>query len=369
MPANVPFLDLSRATEPLLPELNEAAARVLRHGAYIDGPEVVQLERELTAYAGSGDCISCSSGTVALTMVLMALNIGVGDEVIVPAYTFAASLEPILLLGATPVLADIEPGTCLVSQESIESLVTTRTRAIIAVSLYGQTPDFVALETLASRHGLYLIEDAAQSFGASLSDRRSGSFGHAGFTSFYPTKPLAGCGDGGAVLTRDATLATRLRQIRNHGQSDKYRHVRLGINGRLDTLSCAMLLVKLANFPAHLAQRRQLADWYSSALADVLPIDALPRTIPGAISAQALYCVSLDNREAIREKMAEAGIGTAVHYPMPLHQQPAFADRCRWNDLSNAEAAARRGLCLPLFPGLTGQEQRQVIDSLRSALK
>jgi UDP-2-acetamido-2-deoxy-ribo-hexuluronate aminotransferase len=287
--------------------------------------------------------------------------------VIVPAYTFAASVEAILLVGATAVLADIEPGTCLVGCETVEGLITPRTRAIIAVSLYGQTPDFPALEALASRHGLFLIEDAAQSFGASLDGRRSGSFGHVSCTSFYPTKPLGGCGDGGAVLTRDPALAATLRQIRNHGQSGKYRHVRLGCNGRLDTLSCAILLVKLAHFPSHLARRQQLAAQYTRALADALPIDALPRIVPGAVSAQALYCISMDDRDAIRDRLLNAGIATAVHYPLPLHRQPAFAERCRWNELPNAEAAARRGLCLPLFPGLSDQQQLRVIESLIAA--
>jgi UDP-2-acetamido-2-deoxy-ribo-hexuluronate aminotransferase len=367
MSASVPFLDLSIAERPLLPELLSATEQVLRHGAYVSGPEVGQLEQALAAYVGVNECVSCSSGTTALLMALIALDIGPGDEVIVPAYTFAAPLEVVLLRGATPVLADIEPATCLIDVTSATQLIGPRTKAIIAVSLYGQPADFTALESLAEKNGLYLIEDAAQSFGAQSDGRRSGAFGHLSCTSFYPTKPLGGCGDGGAVLTRDPALASVLRQIRDHGQAEKYQHTRLGLNGRLDTLSCAALLVKLRHFPAQLARREQLAARYATALARILPGDCLPRTRPGASSSHALYCIAIDERDAVRERLALAGIGTAVHYPTPLHRQPAFADSVRWTRLAESERAAQRGLCLPLFPGLTDQQQDRVMAALAAA--
>lgn len=364
MPSSIPFVDLSTSNLPLLPELAAASERVLRHGAFISGPEVELLESALCEYVGVGNCISCSSGTTALLMALMALDIGPGDEVILPAYTFAAPAEAVLLSGAKPVFADIEPGSCLISPNSVESLLTARTRAVIAVSLYGQPADFNALEALAERHAVYLIEDAAQSFGGRLDDRRSGSFGHVSCTSFYPTKPLGGCGDGGAVLTRDASLAASLRQIRDHGQSGKYHHARLGLNGRLDTLSCAALLVKLKHFPGHLARRQQLAARYSDALRLFLPEASLPSALPGARSSQALYCIAIDERDRLSERLSAAGIGTAVHYPSPLHQQPAFAGKARWADLAQSERASKRGLCLPLHSGLTDEQQERVIAAL-----
>lgn len=368
MPDSVPFLDLSMDRAPFYSELLAASAQVLAHGQYIGGPEVARLEAALARYVGVPECLSCSSGTTALLMALIALEVGPGDEVIVPAYTFAAPVEAILLRGATPVLADIDPVTCLVSIESVENLLGPRTRAIIAVSLYGQPADFTRLEPLAARHGVHLIEDAAQSFGGSLDGRRSGGFGDIACTSFYPTKPLGGCGDGGALFTRDPALAAKLRQVRDHGQSSKYHHVRLGLNGRLDTIACANLLIKLAHFPAHLERRQELARRYDSALAKFLPASSLPRVQPAASSSHALYCISLEERDLVRERLTASGIGTAIHYPSPLHQQPAFAKACRWQDLGHSEAAARRGLCLPLFPGLTDAGQDRVVARLEAAV-
>lgn len=368
MSAEVPFLDLHSIHAALLPELMAASERVYRHGRFIAGPEVEHLEAALATHVGVPHCVTSSSGTTALLMSLMAVGVGPGDEVIVPAYTFAAPVEVILLLGAIPVLADIETGTCTVSLDSVTSLVTSRTRAIIAVSLYGQAADLVALETLARDHGIALIEDGAQSFGARLAGRHSGAFGDAGCTSFYPSKPLGGCGDGGAIFTRDDDLAQRLRSIRDHGQAGKYRHVRLGLNARLDTLSCAALLVKLAHFPTHLAQRQAVARRYDAALAAIRP-SATPLIRPDAQSAYALYCLDLDDRERVREHLAQAGIATAVHYETPLHRQPAFAARCRWTDLSMTERAARRGLCLPLHPALGESQQDRVITALGEVLR
>ena len=369
MSADIPFVDLNSVHAPLLPALMAASERVYRHGRFVDGPEVAQLERALAEHVGVAHCVTCASGTMALQLSLMALGIGPGDEVIVPAYTFAAPVEAILLAGATPVLADIEADTCTIAVASAQALITPKTRAIIAVSLYGQTADLVALETLARAHDIALIEDGAQSFGARLHGRSSGSFGDLGCTSFYPSKPLGGCGDGGAVFTRDDTLATRLRSLRNHGQDGRYRHTQLGLNARLDTLACAALLVKFSHFPAHLARREALARRYDAALAGIVAADDLPRLRPHARSAHALYCVHLDARERVRDALAHAGIATDIHYPAPLHRQPAFAARCRWHDLTHSERAARRGLCLPLYPSLEDAQQDRVVAALTDTMR
>jgi UDP-2-acetamido-2-deoxy-ribo-hexuluronate aminotransferase len=368
MSVEVPFLDLQPIHSQLLPELMAASERVYRHGRFIGGAEVDLLEQTLAEYVGVPHCVTCSSGTMALTLSLMALGIAPGDEVIVPAYTFAAPVEAVLLLGATPVLADIDVDTCTLSVESAQALITSRTRAIIAVSLYGQPADLVALEALVRAHGIALIEDGAQSFGGRLHGRRSGAFGDLGCTSFYPSKPLGGCGDGGAVFTRDDDLARLLRSLRDHGQAGKYHHVRLGLNARLDTLSCAALLVKFTHFPTHLSRRAMLARRYDAALASILPTAAL-RVRSHAESAYALYCLQLDDRDHVCDRLADAGIATAVHYPTPLHLQPAFATRCRWADLSVAERAARRGLCLPLYPALDETRQDTVIATLDTIMR
>ncbi|GAB3349023.1 DegT/DnrJ/EryC1/StrS family aminotransferase [Lysobacter tyrosinilyticus] len=364
MSPELPFFDASALHAPLLQELQEAAARVHGHGRYIGGPEVAELEARLGDEVGA-HCVTCSSGTMALCMALMALGVGAGDEVIVPAYTFAAPVEAVLLLGAIPVLADIEADTCILSATAATAAITPRTRAIIAVSLYGQPADFDALQELAHRHGIALIEDAAQSYGASLHGVPSGRFGDVACTSFFPTKPLGGCGDGGAIFTRDATLAAVLREIRDHGQSVKYVHVRLGLNGRLDTLSCAALLVKHAYFQRDLARRRELAARY-----DLLLPSGLPRLRQraGVLSAWALYAIRSPQRDRLRDALAAAGVQTAVHYPLPLHRQPAFATACRWLDLHESERAARELLCLPLHAGLADAEQDRVIDALAEAV-
>src|SRR6478736_5418994 len=367
MSAEVLMFDAAAVHAPLQPELEAACARVLRHGRFILGPEVTQLESQLAGFVGVEHCISCSSGTMALQMALMALGIGPGDEVIVPTFTFAAPVEAVLLLGATPVLADIEPGTHTLAAASAASLVGKRTRAIVAVSLYGQPADFGALQALAKEHELVLIEDAAQSFGAELGGVRSGAFGDISCTSFFPSKPLGGCGDGGALFTRDAKFADALRRIRDHGQEGKYRHARLGLNGRLDSLACAALLVKLAHFPRHLQRRRELAARYDRALSGHV---AIPVTRPGAASAYGQYCVEVADRERLQEQLAGAGIASAVHYPSGLHEQPAFqAASRRAADLGNAEQLARRGLCLPLHTAMGDDDQDRVVAALAAALE
>ncbi|HMB55780.1 MAG TPA: DegT/DnrJ/EryC1/StrS family aminotransferase [Arenimonas sp.] len=365
MASDIAMFDAPALHGPLLAELEAAAAAVFRHGRFILGPEVAELETRLADYVGVRHCITCGSGTTALIMALMALGIGSGDEVILPAFTFAAPIEVVLLLGATPVLADIEAGTHALSPASVATLIGARTRAIIAVSLYGQPADFPALQALTRDRGIALIEDGAQSFGSTLAGVRSGAFGDMSCSSFFPTKPLGGCGDGGAVFTGDDALATALREIRDHGQTEKYRHTRLGLNGRLDSLACAALLVKFRHFPAHLQRRQQLAARYDQGLAGI----ATPVVRADVVSAYGQYCLELDARESVREALARAGIATAIHYPACLHQQPAFQSRClRAAALPQAERLAWRGLCLPLHPTLSDSDQDRVIATLTDML-
>jgi UDP-2-acetamido-2-deoxy-ribo-hexuluronate aminotransferase len=364
MQREVAFFDAVALHAPIADELLAACERVHRHGQYLDGPEVAALETRLGAWVG-GEAIACTSGTTALVMALMAAGVGAGDEVLLPAFTFAAPVEAVLLLGAVPVLVDIEPATYTLAVDATRDAIMPRTRAIIAVSLYGQPADMPALQALADTHGLILIEDAAQSFGATLHGTRSGAFGHIACTSFFPTKPLGGCGDGGALFTRDPGLGRALREIRNHGQSAKYVHARLGFNGRMDTMACAQLLVKLAHFEAQLARRRAIAAFYARALPEALQ---RPVVRPGAESAWALYTVRLESRDAFASALAQAGIRTAIHYPVPLHRQPAFAGRCRWTQLDATEAACAQVLSLPLHPALDDAALARVAEAAADAL-
>lgn len=364
MSSDIAMFDAAALHQPLLAELDAAMATVLRHGRFIQGPEVNELEERLADYVGLPYCITCASGTTALVMALMALGVGPGDEVILPALTFAAPIEAVLLLGAMPVLADIEPGTHTLSTPAVDAVISTRTRAVIAVSLYGQPADFTGLSALAREHGIALIEDGAQSFGGELDGVRSGAFGDVSCTSFFPSKPLGGCGDGGALFTRHEPTAIALRQIRDHGQSGKYQHVRLGFNGRLDTLACAALLVKLRHFPVHLQRRRALATRYDRGLAAF----EIPVLRAGAVSAYAQYCIQLDDRGAVHDFLAQAGIATAVHYPSTLDQQSAFRPRLRMPaPIAHAQRLARRGLCLPLHAAMTEAQQDRVIEALARA--
>lgn len=366
----VPFADLAADWGPYKAEALQRIARVFEHGRFVMGPEVEELESRLAHDTGANHAISCSSGTTALLMALMALDVGPGDEVILPAYTFAAPLEVVLLLGAKAVLADIDPSSYTVDADSVASLIGPRTRAIIAVSLYGVPADFERLNALAQRHAIPVIEDAAQSYGASLDGRRSCNLATVGCASFFPTKTLGGAGDGGAVFTNDPVLAQGLREIRDHGQSGKYNHVRLGINGRLGSIACAALLARIGGLAQMVARRREAARRYGALLAEpagrgdiVLP--AVPEL---STSAVAQYAVQVVDRDSVIEAMQAANVQVAVHYPSPLHLQPAFREKLSFRSLPNAEKLAKHVLCLPLYPGLTPAQQEQVAAALLAAL-
>lgn len=371
MDAVIPFVDLPADWKPLKRSVLARVERLLEHGQFIMGPEVAELETRLAQSTGVNHALTCSSGTMALQLALMALGVGLGDEVIVPTFTFAAPVEAILLLGAKPVLADIRADTLNIDVSACAALIGPRTKAIIAVSLFGEPADFSALNSLARAHGLSVIEDAAQSYGSSLNGQPSGSLADIGCTSFFPTKPLGGAGEGGALFTNDNHLAQRLREARDHGQSGKYLHTSLGTNGRLDSLSCCALLAVLEHLPERIDQRRAVAERYRTALINTCTEEQLrlPTQLVGTQSAHAQFAVLLPNREIVAEHMRSQGIQTAVHYPIPLHLQPAFVERCRFGTLENAEAAAQQILCLPIYPTLGITAQERVIETLLQGIE
>ncbi|MDP3959231.1 MAG: DegT/DnrJ/EryC1/StrS family aminotransferase [Pseudorhodobacter sp.] len=358
----IPFIDLAAQQDRLRTEIEAGIARVLAHGQYILGPEVAELEEKLAAHTGAAHCVSVANGTDALQIALMALGIGPGDEVITPGFSYIATAETVALLGAKVVYVDIDPASYNLDPDLIEAAITPRTRAIIPVSLYGQCADFDAINAIAARHNLPVIEDGAQSFGASYKGRKSCNLSTIGCTSFFPSKPLGCYGDGGAIFTSDPELATVIRQIARHGQDRRYHHVRVGVNSRLDTLQAAILLPKLAILDAEIIARQRVADHYATALANS---GATPPAIAACNqSVWAQYTVRVPRREAVQAALKAAGVPTAVHYPLPLNRQPAVADpKAR---LPHGDRAADEVLSLPMHPYLTTQAQTRVVAALRS---
>ncbi len=361
------FTDLAAQQGAVRPALETGLHRVLLHGQYILVPEVAELEAALAARTGSPHCITVASGTEALLIALMALGLKPGDEVITMPFTFAATAETIVLLGGVPVFVDIEPDTCLLDATLIEAAVTKRTRAIMPVSLYGQCCDMDAIEAIAARHGLAVIEDAAQSFGATYRGRASGALSTFGCTSFFPSKPLGCYGDGGAIFTADAALAQACREIRVHGQSARYVHSRVGVGGRMDTLQCAIVLAKLERFDHELERRRALGARYH-ALLEASGIQLLALR-PDRDSVWGQYTVLVEAREQLADALREAGIPTAVHYPRALHHQPAYAHLAAADACPHSVRAAQRVLSLPMSADLTHAQQDAVVAALRAAVR
>jgi UDP-2-acetamido-2-deoxy-ribo-hexuluronate aminotransferase len=348
------FTDLKTQYAALKPRIDERIQCVLDHGQYIMGPEVGELEAALAAYTGARHCITVSSGTEAL-------ELKPGDEVITTPFTFAATTEVIVLLGGKPVFVDIEPDTCNIDASLIEAKITPRTRAIMPVSLYGQAADMDEINAIAQRHGLPVIEDAAQSLGATYQGRQSGNLSTLGCTSFFPSKPLGCYGDGGAIFTSDDALAQACREIRVHGQSARYTHTRVGVGGRMDTLQCAIVLAKLERFEWEVAQRQALGARYNELLAGRLPVVAQRA---GRTSVFAQYTVFVEDRPAMQAALAAQGIPTAVHYPKPMNQQPAYAALCCPDCCPESSRAAQRVLSLPMSADLTHDQQDQVVVAL-----
>jgi UDP-2-acetamido-2-deoxy-ribo-hexuluronate aminotransferase len=329
------------------------------------GPEVAELETRLAAYCGAKHCITVASGTEAILIALMALGLKPGDEVITTPFTFAATAEMIVLLGGKPVFVDIEPDTCNIDARLIEARITLRTRAILPVSLYGQCADMDAINAIAARHGqIPVIEDAAQSFGARYGGQRSGNLSTIACTSFFPSKPLGCYGDGGAVFTNDDALAQACREIRVHGQSTRYTHTRIGVGGRMDTLQCAIVLAKLERFDWELARREALAARYLDGLARRTPAIKPISVRAGRSSAWAQMTVRTPRREALAAHLRAQGIPSAIHYPRPLHQQPAYAGLCAADAHPHSIAAAREVLSLPMSADLSEADLDRVLDAL-----
>ena len=367
---SLPFIDLKAQYAALKTSIDARIQRVLDHGQYIMGPEVKELEAQLAAYVGVKHCVTVSSGTEALLIALMALELQPGDEVITTPFTFAATAETIVLLGGVPVFVDIEPDTCNIDASLIEAAITPKTRAIMPVSLYGQVADMGAINAIASRHGgIAVIEDAAQSFGATYRGTKSCGLSTWGATSFFPSKPLGCYGDGGALFTDDDALAQAAREIRVHGQSARYTHTRVGVGGRMDTLQCAVVLAKLERFDWEIAQRLRIGARYQQVLAD-LPVQRLAqRADRDCVWAQ--FTVLLADgaqRSAVQQALQLEGVPTAIHYPRPLHRQSAYEHFWSGQPLPHAEAAAQRVMSLPMSADLSEAQQDQVIAALRQAL-
>jgi UDP-2-acetamido-2-deoxy-ribo-hexuluronate aminotransferase len=357
------FVDLKSQYAALKAVMDGRIRAVLEHSQFIMGPEVEELERRLAARTGSRYCVGCASGTDALLIALMALGIGPGDEVATTPFTFVATAETISLLGARPVFADIDPRTYNLDPTPLEAAITSRTRAIVVVSLFGQCAEMDAINDLAAAHGVPVIEDAAQSFGAIYKGRPSCNLSTIGCTSFFPSKPLGCYGDGGACFTNDAALATRMRQIRVHGQDRRYHHPLVGINGRLDTIQAAVLLAKLEVFDAEIAARVRMATAYSDLLRDAV---ITPYVEPYNTSVYAQYTIQTDNRQVLQEELTAHGIPTAVHYPVPLHLQPAFSvPGMGYGCFPNAEAAAERVISLPIHPYLEEDDPLTIANIVR----
>lgn len=359
------FTDL-KAQQVLIRELIETRmACVLDHGRYINGPEVAELETALAAFVGAKHCITCANGTDALQIAQMALGIEPGDEVITPGFSYIATAETISLLGAKPVFVEVDSETFTLDVAAAEAAITNKTRAIIPVSLFGQCANMPEIVSLAERHNLSVIEDAAQSLGASIGNQRSCNLSLIGCTSFFPSKPLGCYGDGGAVFTNDDELALKIRQIATHGQDRRYHHVRLGVNSRLDTLQAAILLAKFSIFPQEIIQRQQAADHYNTLFDSVEEVQT-PVVPSGYQSVYAQYTLQLNDRDEVARKIREAGVPVAIHYPIPLHRQPAMSNHTA--QLKRSELLSSRVLSLPMHPYLSADTIGQIVETVKNSL-
>jgi UDP-2-acetamido-2-deoxy-ribo-hexuluronate aminotransferase len=360
----VEFIDLAAQQRRISDGLHRRIRNVLSHGKYILGPEVAELEEKLAAYVGVRYCLSVANGTDALQIAMMALGIQPGDEVITTPFSFIATVETIVLLGAKPVFVDIDEATYNLDPLQIEKAITPKTKLILPVSLYGQCADMDAIAEIAERHRIPVLEDGAQSFGAIYKGRKSCGLSLLGTTSFFPSKPLGCYGDGGACFTNDDVLAKKIREIRVHGQDRRYHHPRLGVNSRLDTLQAAILLAKLEVFEDEVNLRSKIGARYSDLLCDLVKI---PTIAKDRTSVYAQYTIEVDARDAVEKGLNSKGVPTAVHYPIPLHLQPVFQGiHPQSVKLKNAERAASRVLSLPMHPYLSAEEQDNVVSALKA---
>jgi dTDP-4-amino-4,6-dideoxygalactose transaminase len=371
--APIPFIDLQAQRRRIAAALERAIARVLAHGQFIMGPEIAELERQLADYCRTRHALACGSGTDALLLLLMAQGCGPGDAVFCPSFTFAASAEVVALVGATPVFVDVAPDDFNIAPASLEAAIAAvagsglAPRGVMPVDLFGQPARYPEIERIARRHGLWVLADAAQSFGARLDNRRVGALGDFAATSFFPAKPLGCYGDGGAIFLNDDRLLEVLRSLRVHGQGrDKYENVRVGINGRMDTIQAAVLLEKLKIFDDELAARERIAARYTAGLEGLVGV---PRLRPGVTSIWASYTVEVDDRDGVVERLKAHGIPAMIYYPRPLHRQQPYA---RYpvvpGGLPVTEALAARVMSLPMHAYLDEATQDRIIEGLRASL-
>jgi UDP-2-acetamido-2-deoxy-ribo-hexuluronate aminotransferase len=364
----IPMHDLATQYAALRDSINARIQKVLDHHQFILGPEVKELEERLQAYTGSKHCVTVASGTEALLIALMALEVKPGEEVITTPFSFIATAEVIALVGAKPAFVDVEPDTCNLDVTKLEAAITPRTRAIMPVSLYGQPCDMDEINAIAARYRILVIEDAAQSFGATYKGRKSCNLSTIGCTSFFPTKPLGCYGDGGAIFTNDDAIATACREIRVHGQSKRYVHTRIGLGGRMDTIQCAVVLAKLERFEWELEQRQRVAARYGELLSPSADRVGLPIVRTDRTSVYAQYTVQVPERAKIQAKLQEAGIPTAVHYAVPMHKQPAYAALVDYRAMPVSERLAERVMSLPMDAYIDEAKQRAVVEQLAQAL-
>jgi UDP-2-acetamido-2-deoxy-ribo-hexuluronate aminotransferase len=359
----IPFFDLAAQQAVLKEQIDQNIAAVLAHGKYILGPEVSELEERLSEYTGAKYCITCANGTDALQIALMALGVGPGDEVITPSFSYISTAEATALLGAKPVYVDVDPVTFNIDHNLIEDKITHRTKAIIPVSLYGQPADFDEINALASQYNLPVIEDAAQSFGATYKGKKSCNLSTIGCTSFFPTKPLGCYGDGGAIFTSDENLATLIHRLARHGQTKRYHHVHVGVNSRLDTIQAAVLLPKLSVLDTEISSRNELAKNISTGISAASYLSS-PTIAANKYSAWAQYTLVTSIREGLRDYLQDHGIPTAVHYPTPIYKQPAYTDpsvRCLVS-----EKISRMVISLPIHAYMSTKISTKIIKTLNS---
>ena len=370
--SSIPFIDLKTQYKALKESIDSRIMKVLDSGAYINGPEVVELEQKLAAHTGVKHVLACASGTDALLIPLMALGIGPGDEVITSAFSFIATAEVICLAGAKPIFVDIQKDTFNIDPKAIERAITPKTKAIMPVSLYGQMADMDEINAIAAKHNIHVIEDLAQSYGAKYKNKRSGSMTIASGTSFYPAKPLGCYGDGGAIFTTDDKLATIMKEIREHGSEKRYYHTRLGVNGRLDTIQCAILLAKMERYDWEIEQRQKVANRYNKAFSEIKSEGfSFPLVKSDRDSVWAQYTLTVKDRAGFQKKLQDKGVPTSVHYPLTMADQPWYKQHAAGAqaNIPVARWAADNVISLPLYPDMDTATQDRVIEAVLTALK
>jgi UDP-2-acetamido-2-deoxy-ribo-hexuluronate aminotransferase len=363
----ISFVNLKKQYKSLAPEINSKIKKVLKHGQFIMGPEVIELEKQLSNYTGAKYCITVSSGTDALLISLMAIGIKRGDEVITTPFSFISTAEVIVLLGAKPVFVDIESHTCNIDASLIKKKITSKTKAIIAVSLFGQPSDMNEINQIAKFRGITVIEDAAQSFGSVYNNKKSCNLSNIGCTSFFPTKPLGCYGDGGAIFTNNKKLALIFREIREHGQKKKYVHSRIGIGGRMDTIQCAIILAKLKKFNSDIEKRTSLGEKYNIFFDKIGMKRVLQKKNRNSVFAQ--YSLMVDNRKKFIDFLKKKNVPTAIYYPLPINHQHAYKKYCCIECTPIANKIAKKIVSIPMSSELNFVEQRYIMNAIKSYVK